>query len=148
MMPQMNDTFPQTLHFETEPRPEDIRALEDGLHRFNIEVTGIHDGRLFAIFLRSSDGTVIGGINGWTWGATCYVRNLFVPVHLRGRGFGARLMSDVEAEARGRGCRQIVLETHSFQAPEFYEKLGFAVTGRVEHYPAGHSFLTMVKRLV
>ena len=147
MMPKMQNTFPQTSYVETEPRPEDIRALEEGLHGFNIEATGIRDGRLFGIFLRSSDGAVIGGINGWTWGATCYVRILFVPLHLRGRGFGARLMSDVEGKARARGCRQIVLETHSFQAPGFYEKLVFAVSGRVEHYPANHSLLTMVKRL-
>jgi ribosomal protein S18 acetylase RimI-like enzyme len=137
----------QPVTVETEPRPEDIRTLEEALYHFNIEATGIRDAELFGLFLRSADGMTIGGANGWSWGETCYVRNFFVPTHLRGRGLGTRLMGDVEAEARKRGCRQIMLETHSFQAPGFYRKLGFAVTGRVEHYPVGHSYLTMVKRL-
>jgi hypothetical protein len=33
------------------------------------------------------------------------------------------------------------------QAPDFYRGLGFAITGQVEDYPRGHSYLTMVKRL-
>jgi GNAT superfamily N-acetyltransferase len=137
----------QPLTVETEPRHEDIRVLEEALYGFNVAATDIGDGKLFGLFLRSCDGTAVGGANGWTWGATCYVRNLFVPAHLRGCGLGRRLLACIEAEARARGCRQIMLETHSFQAPGFYGKLGFEVTGRVEHYPVGHSYLTMVKRL-
>jgi ribosomal protein S18 acetylase RimI-like enzyme len=135
------------LTVETEPRPEDIRVLEEGLYRFNVEATGIGDGKLFGLFLRADDGTAMGGVHGWTWGATCYVRNFFIPSRLRGRGLGKQLMVRVESEARARGCRQIVLETHSFQAPGFYRKLGFKAVGRVEHYPAGHAYLTMVKQL-
>jgi GNAT superfamily N-acetyltransferase len=135
------------LTIETEPRREDICVLEEALYRFNVAATNIGDGKLFGLFLRSLDGTAVGGANGWSWGATCYVRNLFVPADLRGRGLGRRLLARIEAEARARGCRQIVLETHSFQAPGFYRKLGFEVTGCVAHYPLGHSYLTMVKRL-
>jgi len=66
---------------------------------------------------------------------------------LRGEGHGTRLMQAVEAEAKARGCNQIVLETHDFQAPRFYERLGFAIAGRVEEYPRGHQYLTMIKQL-
>jgi GNAT superfamily N-acetyltransferase len=136
------------MELEAEPKSEDVQLLEQRIYEFNVARTGIDDGKLLASFLRDGNGTVLGGVSGWTWGATCYVRYLFVPAALRKRGLGSRLMTAVEAEARSRGCRQIVLETHDFQAPEFYRKLGFEITGRVADYPCGHQYLTMVKRLL
>ncbi len=143
----MTDPAQIPLTVETEAKAEDVRFLEDGLYAFNLEATGIADGNLIAILPRAADGTLIAGAYGWSWGGTCYIRYLFVAAPLRKQGLGTRLMRAVEAEARARGCVQIVLETHSFQAPDFYQKLGFALTGRVEDYPRGHQYLTLVKRL-
>jgi ribosomal protein S18 acetylase RimI-like enzyme len=145
--PSDNSAADGGLVVETEPGLEDIRFLEDGLIDFNIQTTGITDGSFIGIFLRGSDGSRTGGLYGWVWGSTCYVRYLFVAESLRKQGQGTRLMRAVEAEARARSCRQIVLETHSFQAPGFYRKLGFEVIGRVDGYPRGHEYLTLVKRL-
>jgi len=139
----MTDAVRFHLILETEPRPEDVRVLDERLYEFNVQATGLADGKLLAFFLRDRDGTAVGGIFGWTWGETCYVRHLFVPASMRNQGHGTGLMRAVEAEAGA----QIVLETHDFQAPEFYRRLGFEVTGRVEGYPRGHAYLTMVKRL-
>ncbi|HET6928145.1 MAG TPA: GNAT family N-acetyltransferase [Hyphomicrobiaceae bacterium] len=138
---------PPGLELETEPKPGDIHLLEQQLYEFNVQTTGIADGKQLASFLRDAEGRVLGGVYGWTWGATCYVRYLFVPAQMRKRGYGSRLMAIVEAEASARGCKQIVLETHDFQAPQFYCKQGFAITGRVCDYPCGHQYLTLVKRL-
>jgi ribosomal protein S18 acetylase RimI-like enzyme len=142
-----NKSADESLVVETEPSAEDVRFLEDGLIDFNLQTTGITDGSFIGIFLREDDGARAGGLYGWVWGSTCYVRYLFVAGSLRGQGQGTRLMRAVEAEARARNCRQIVLETHSFQAPGFYRKLGFEVIGRVDGYPRGHEYLTLVKRL-
>jgi GNAT superfamily N-acetyltransferase len=138
---------PQVLTIETELQPADIAVLEDRLYEFNAAGTGIADGKLFGVFLRAAGGAVIGGAYGWSWGGTCHLRYLFVPAEKRGQGLGTRLMQAVEAEARARGCGRMLLETHDFQAPEFYRRLGFAVTGVVEGYPRGHSLLTMTKLL-
>lgn len=135
------------VKMETEPKLEEVRLLEDRLYEFNVQATGISDGKLFALFLRDDDGNAVGGIFGWTWGATCYVRNLYVPELLREQGLGSALMRAVEVEAKARGCGQILLETHEFQAPDFYRRLGFEMIGRVDGYPRGHQYLTMVKRL-
>lgn len=140
---------PVNIHMavEMEPNLEDMRLLEDRIYEFNVQVTGVADGKLFARFLREADGVAVGGVSGWTWGGTCYVRHLFVPAHLRNQGSGTALMRAVEVEAKARGCVQIVLETLDFQAPEFYRRLGFKIVGRVVGYPHGHERLTMVKQL-
>jgi ribosomal protein S18 acetylase RimI-like enzyme len=135
------------MALEHEPKPEDIRALEERIHAFNEAATGLGDGKLLALFMRDGDSRVIGGLFGWTWGATCYVGYLFVPPELRKQGHGSRLMRRMEEEAKARGCRQIALETHDFQAPEFYRRLGFEIVGRIDGYPIGHHYLTMLKRL-
>jgi GNAT superfamily N-acetyltransferase len=143
----MNAAQPPLLVVEIEPASEKIRLLEERLYAFNVEATGIADGQSFGLFLRGADGTVIGGAYGWSWGDTCHLRYLFVPPELRGQGHGTQLMRSVEQQALSRFCRQIVLETHDFQAPEFYRRFGFVVTGMVEGYPRGHRFFTMVKKL-
>jgi ribosomal protein S18 acetylase RimI-like enzyme len=130
-----------------ETEPEDLRRLDQLLYEFNVEATGLSDGKLFASFLRDGDDAAVGGVFGWTWGDTCHVRHLLVPADLRKQGHGTRLMRAVEAEAKARGCVQIVVETHDFQAPEFYRRLGFEIAGRIEGYPRGHAYLTLVKRL-
>nr|WP_276329352.1 GNAT family N-acetyltransferase [Bradyrhizobium erythrophlei] len=63
------------------------------------------------------------------------------------QGYGTRSVEAVEAEAINRGCDQIVLRTHDFQAPQFYIKLGFAVIGRIPDYPVDHQEITMIKLL-
>jgi ribosomal protein S18 acetylase RimI-like enzyme len=143
----MNGRSEPPLIVETSPSSNDIGFLEEELYAFNVQTTGIKDGALLGIFLRGPDGRVVGGAYGWTWGGTCHVRYLFVPADMRGQGHGTSLMRAVEDEAIARGCEQIVLETHDFQAPAFYRRLGFGVVGTVEGYPRGHRYLVLQKRL-
>ena len=56
-------------------------------------------------------------------------------------------MKQAEALALARGCDAIFLDTFDFQAPGFYEKLGFEVFGVLPDYPRGHKRFYMVKQL-
>jgi hypothetical protein len=41
----------------------------------------------------------------------------------------------------------VVLATHSFQAPDFYQARGYVEYGRIEDYPLGHAQIHLVKTL-
>jgi ribosomal protein S18 acetylase RimI-like enzyme len=45
------------------------------------------------------------------------------------------------------GCNAIYLDTFDFQAPKFYEKLGFKVFGTLQDYPTGHQRFYLVKQI-
>lgn len=121
--------------------------LGDRLHEFNVGATGIRDGVLLGIFIRDDDGVITAGLHGHSWGGTCEISRLWVSEKSRHHGIGSRLMAAAEAEARRRGCRQMFLTTHSFQAPEFYRRLGFAEIGRIHDYPSGHDQIFLRKQL-
>ena len=130
-----------------EPSSADVEFLEERLYEFNAAATGISDGRTLGVFLRDESGNIVAGAAGHTWGGTCELRQLWVAASDRGRGRGRRLMAEVEAEAVSRGCRQLVLSTYSFQAPDFYRKLGFDIIAELPEYPRGHSHLLLRKHL-
>src|SRR5215212_364478 len=123
------------LIIETNPDPRDVRMLDDRLYEYNVARTGCSDGRLLAIFLREEDGHVRGGLYGWTWSGWLEVRSLWVHDRWRGMGLGSSLLAAAEAEGRARGCHTAILDTHSFQAPTFYERWGYQEYAVLEGYP-------------
>lgn len=128
------------------PDLQDVQFLDDRIIEYNYASTGITDGRLLAIFLRDNQNKIIAGLYGWTWGQCCEVKNLWVHEDWRGKGLGTRLMAAAEQEARLRGATQMVLSTHSFQAPGFYRRLGFETIGYNPDYPIGHQLIFLRKR--
>ena len=78
--------------------------------------------------------------------ATRNRRYLWVSDGLRGRGVGRELMDRAEVRARERGCHSAWLDTFSFQARGFYEKVGYEEFGRLD-YPPDHHRHFMQKRL-
>ena len=62
-------------------------------------------------------------------------------------GYATTLMLAAEAEARRRGCKQVIVDTFSFQAPEFYKKLHYREFGLLNDFPAGHSRHYLTKAL-
>jgi ribosomal protein S18 acetylase RimI-like enzyme len=135
------------FEFTDEPSDADQSFLGDRLYDFNVGATGISDGTQLGYFLRGPDGVMGAGLHGHTWGGTCEISRLWVSDELRGRGVGSRLMAAAEEEARRRGCTQMFLSTHSFQAPAFYARLGYEEIGRITNYPAGHDQIFLVKQL-
>jgi GNAT superfamily N-acetyltransferase len=122
--------------------------LDDRIYEFNIQATGFRDGRPFAGVIRDDETTsIIAAINGHTWGRCCHRVHLWVHESRRGHGIGRALLQAAEAEAIRRGCTQALLSTHSFQAPAFYERLGYVRQATVPNYPQGHAQHVYLKQL-
>lgn len=92
-------------------------------------------------------GAVEGGLTARISFNRMFVEMLVVPERLRGQGVGRQLMDEAEQQARAHRCTGIWLDTFSFQAPGFYEKLGFSVFGEIPDYPPGHSRIFLHKPL-
>lgn len=135
------------LAITADPAPGDVQYLEDRLYEFNSASTGIGDGEWLAIFVRDEHDRIVAGICGNTWGGGAEIRQFWVEQSRRGQGLGTRLLRAAEQEARRRGCRQMLLMTFSFQAPDFYAKQGFEVVAVVDDHPRGHQNLLLRKQL-
>ena len=137
---------PVELHDES--RCQEIDAfLADRIYEFNVEATGFADGRLLAATVQDDAGGIMAGINGYTWGGCCEITHVWVHEQCRGQGLGRALLHAAESEAVRRGCEQVVLLTHSFQAPQFYEHLGYIRKYDIEGRPRGYADIVYIKHL-
>jgi hypothetical protein len=57
-------------------------------------------------------------------------------------------MTLLEDEAIRRGCKHAHVDTLSFEARPFYEKLGYELFATLEDYPEGYCKYFLKKRLV
>ncbi len=122
-------------------------VLFAGLMGFNGPFIGPHVYKpLRLMVFRDGEDVPVGGIHGHYLAAWLYIKLFYLPGDLRRGGLGSQLMQQAEDEARASGCVGIYLDTFSFQARPFYEKLGFTLFGTIPDIPPGHSRYFMMKR--
>jgi GNAT superfamily N-acetyltransferase len=134
------------LAFQVCKTPEEIAAAQsgetavlEGLGNNIIERIGnVELGRPLRIFIRDKADKVVGGVVANCFGGWVFIALLWIEKSLRNRGYGTRLMQMLEAEAASCGCRYAHLDTYSFEARPFYERLGYEVFATLEDYPIGH----------
>jgi len=123
------------------------RKLWNGLLRFNRKTAGPFRYSRVVLTVRSRKGQVLGGLILQSYWKESYVELLWLSERARGQGYGRLLVQEAERRARRRGSRLMHLNTYSFQAPGFYEKLGFRRFGGMRGSPAGESRHFYVKVL-
>jgi GNAT superfamily N-acetyltransferase len=126
------------IELTSQADPEHIQQIWTGLREFNLLHAPPPNHTPLVITIQDGQGGIVGGLDGgtsWNW---LHVDSLWLREELRGQGYGERLMRAAETEALRRGCEHAMVDTFDFQAPGFYEKLGYVVWGVLDDYAGGH----------
>jgi ribosomal protein S18 acetylase RimI-like enzyme len=126
---------------------EDQATIDRGLTEFNEENADLSTVRPLSVVARNEAGAVTGGLIGRTWGECCELLVLWVDADSRREGIGGTLMRKAEDEAARRGCHTVFLVTFSFQASDFYERLGYEKKHSIEGMPDGICKFYMLRPL-
>ncbi|NCE65191.1 GNAT family N-acetyltransferase [Pseudoflavonifractor sp. 524-17] len=108
----------------------------DGLRAYNAPFLGqVQD---LSLCVRE-EGAVVAGIVARLLVDCIYVELLWVAEPYRKQGLGRRLLEEAETRGRILGARRMELDTFSFQALDYYPRLGFRCFARVEPYSGPYS---------
>lgn len=125
----------------------EAQAILRGILKYNGRFAGKEDWQALTISFKDKRGKVVGGLTGHTDWGWLFVKLLWVSEKYRHAGLGTQLMLAAEEEARKRNCKHIWLDTFTFQAPKFYQKLGYREFGRLKDYPKGYNRYFLTKKL-
>lgn len=141
----MTDT--PRLEFVDAPTAADIEAVTAIL---GAAAEGQRPGgnyRDYGFLLKDAAGGIVGGLTGYVLYDWMFIQFVAVSEDLRGQGLGKVLMQQAEAWARQQGLGGMWLDTFAFQAPAFYQALGFTEFGTIQDHPAGSRRIFFEKRL-
>ena len=124
-----------------------LESLEERLSAFDDQfITDKMEGSIQLGI--EEDGKIVAGLDACvTAFRILYVSTVFVEEAYRGKGYGKRLMAEMENRARKMGVNLIRLDTFSWQGRGFYEALGYEVVGSYENPMDGYAEYFFIKRI-
>jgi len=123
-----------------------LRAYNDGRSSWHKEMRS-KGGRPIDVYALDQNQQIIAGLVAetfWGWLAVDY---LWVSDAHRHKGLGRLLVLEAETVAIQRKCQWAKVSTFSFQAPSFYQNLGYQIAGQLDNYPPGHTMYWLTKTL-
>jgi ribosomal protein S18 acetylase RimI-like enzyme len=138
-----------TYQIEVDHEREEIDTVIEGLRHFNSPYLGKQKSTHFAVYLRDEKNQVVGGVLAWMRPGIqlLYIDSIWISKPVRNKGYGNQLMLVAEAEGKKHGCTHAQVDTLSFQAEPFYQKLGYERIGVVEKHYGPHDSIFMRKEL-
>lgn len=136
-----------TITFEPNASSQDLDVVNAGLSAFNDRVLGSQQYEPMRLLVRDANGQVVGGLLGELYYNWLYIAVLWLHEDIRGGGIGRRLMATAEEYAASRGRTHVHVDTLDFQAPLFYQRLGYTVWGELGPYGNGHTRYYLKKTL-
>lgn len=139
------------IELTTAPSPEDAAALLKGLVDYNNtknpELQAEHTTKLF-LFVRNTTKDIIGGLRASGYWNTLHIEIVWLDDAHRKQGIGTELMKKAEVFAIEKCYSNIFLDTTSWQAKGFYEKLGYELVATIPDRPKGCATYYFNKRLL
>ena len=135
------------IELQTDPTSSDMAVIVAGLTDYNASQADGEVPEYLILVVRDADLNVVGGLVASTYLGWLQIHVVWMLDALRKRGYGTALMRRAEHEALLRGCPRAFLETFSFQALPFYEKLGYQVVGRIADFPPGGARYALTRAL-
>lgn len=129
--------------------PELKMRIFQGFSKHALEMTGM-DGKQESIAFTATDaeGGFAGNLTAEIFWGALHIKYLFVEEAYRGQGLARILMEYALQYAREQRCPFAFVETMSFQAPDFYQKMGFSLEYTRHGYAGGASFHYLRKDLI
>ena len=115
------------FEYQKEPIQEDEQVLFEGITDEAVLKKKMDRITPFGIFIKDSDGVVLGGINGFSCYGCLYVDMLWLKDELRKQGLGKKLMMEAEKIGCERRCTFSTVDTMDWEALPFYQKLGYSI---------------------
>lgn len=116
------------IEIRQEPFSEELKnQLYSGFARHALETIGYESSFEHIAFIASEHTQFAGAIViRLFWGAL-HITHLYLEAPYRGKRLGTKLLERAFSYAKEHHCRFAFVETMSFQAKGFYEKLGFVL---------------------
>jgi ribosomal protein S18 acetylase RimI-like enzyme len=135
------------LFKEGDLEEEEKKILVEGMLDYHAKKGHPRKKDIFSIALKNENGNFVGGVIFSVLWNGMEIDSLWVDESVRGQGWGRKLMEAAEAEGIKRGCSFVYTNTFSWQAPEFYQKLGYTPYGKLDNFPEGCSLSYFQKKL-
>ena len=105
----------------------DTQILYSGLAAYAKKEADMQPVEPFSYLIHDEKNTLQGGCLGAICYGSLHIDTLWVDEALRGKGYGIQLMELALEHGRKNNCAFATVNTMSWEALEFYKKLGFQV---------------------
>ncbi|EPB2168574.1 GNAT family N-acetyltransferase [Klebsiella aerogenes] len=115
--------------------PDDQQELFAGLRQYNQQYLDADQFGDLGIYSRDEQAVMRGGLIAKHKGNWLCIEYLWVSEATRGNGLGRELMQEAERQAQALGCSHLLVDTFSFQALPFYQKLVYQLQMSLSDFP-------------
>ena len=130
------------------------RFIKHNLHKYNVNhcdyimrnSTKFHNNKIEGNFTIYDNGKIVGGVLGYIKYGWYYLDEFYIDEGYRNKNIGSKMIKIVEKFAKENKALGVRVDSWSFQAPLFYQKLGYKVCNIFEDCPPGTKTYYMYKR--